>query len=122
MDKTDEKPGEVEVIFVDCGTLDAVKRSNIRLNIILEQKPLQGIWCTLHNIQPPLGKSEWFVPILNSLQKRPLIEVTLTQRSKLNSIANFMVKNDMALNIFPKRKKIRSRNMLDQSERTLNFI
>lgn len=120
-----DNPEEVEVIFVDYGTLDAVDRRNIRLNIMLEEIPIQAIRCVLHNVRPPPSSGametpwEWPVATLNRLHKMivdkefrvrvkgrgPPLEVALTAEHSV-SIAKILVTEEkLAVYIQPIKKK-----------------
>jgi len=44
--------GDVEVFYADYGTLDKVPKKDIRLNIDLEDEPMQTVRCTLYNLRP----------------------------------------------------------------------
>ncbi len=122
--KIDDNPEEVTVIFVDYGTLDAVDRRNIRLNIMLEELPIQAIRCVLHNVRPPPSSGavetpKWPVATLNRLHvmivekefrvrvkgRGPPLEVALTA-DRSESIAKILVtKEKLAVYIQPIKKK-----------------
>lgn len=109
------------MFFVDYGTLDAVDRRDIRLNIMLEDLPIQALRCVLHNIQPLVGdeparKSKWSIETLNTLHrwivdneyrvivkgKGPPLQVVLT--TNRTSIGKEMVNTSMAEFIKVKKK------------------
>ena len=58
-----------DVVYVDYGTLDEVLLCDIRLDITLEDVPIQTQRCVLHNIMPVDGAADWPVETLNYIHK-----------------------------------------------------
>ena len=102
------------MLFVDYGSLGWVDGRDIRLNIMLEEVPVQAIRCVLHNIRPlniqhpPRGRVKWPVETLNYLEeltvgksfsvhvlsRGPPVEVSLINDQKC--ISAMLVKEKMA--------------------------
>lgn len=111
------------MFFVDYGTLDAVDRRDIRLNIMLEELPTLTICCKLFNIRPNVGdrtdgKREWPMETLNHLHElivdeefRVLVKgngppmPVVLKTNKQSSIASYLVGKKMAEFIDPNLKK-----------------
>ena len=123
MDEAEDDQGEVTVIFVDYGTKDSVDKHDVRLNIMLEEIPVQAIRCVLHNIRPPgvrepTGNLEWPLLNLNHLHslivdqefrvrvKRRGSPIEVSLKNECNSIAKLFVMNEMAeYLVHPSKKK-----------------
>lgn len=63
--------GEVLVFYADWGTLDTVNKNDIRLDIDLEDVPVQAVRCTLYNLKPAGDASNgWEIDDLNKIHPR----------------------------------------------------
>ena len=124
VDEAEDDQGEVTVIFVDYGRKDSVDKHDVRLNIMLEEIPVQAIRCVLHNIRPPggvrepTGNLEWPLLNLNHLHslivdqefrvrvKRRGSPIEVSLKNECNSIAKLFVMNEMAeYLVHPSKKK-----------------
>ena len=60
---------EVDVNFVDWGTLDTVNIKDIRLDVDFEDVPVQAVRCALHNLEPTCGGQNWLIRDLNAIYR-----------------------------------------------------
>lgn len=111
------------VFFVDYGTLDAVDRRDIRLDIILEDTPIQAMRCVLHNVRPAVEHKDengsWTVEVLNTLHewivdkefevtvksKGPPLRVTMKEVQSSKTVAEQLVAHKFAELISVKKKR-----------------
>jgi len=49
----------VKIYFVDCGIVGIVNINDIRVDIILEDLPVQILRCSLWNLKPSGGAKKW---------------------------------------------------------------
>ena len=115
MDSIDEN--RVTVLFVDYGTLDSVDRRDIRLNILLEEIPIQGFWCTLQNIRLLTEESNFnqkirdllFGKVFGVRVEKTGTSIEVVLRDEMASIAKLLVSKKVAEYIKKKNHKKKKR-------------
>ena len=115
VDSIDEN--RVTVLFVDYGTLDSVDRRDIRLNILLEEIPIQGFWCTLQNIRLLTEESNFnqkirdllFGKVFGVRVEKTGTSIEVVLRDEMASIAKLLVSKKVAEYIKKKNHKKKKR-------------